>query len=397
MIDHCKKTHTIAGVATVLLAVSTAAVPALAQNCEVKLGAVGPLSGGASAWGLSVAEGAKFAAAVVNAEGGLPLGDKKCTVKVFEFDAKYTAAGGAAAANYLASENIHITMGPVGSPETTGFRPVAKRSGIINFSSSYMRDVMTPEFPLAFHALQAPITWGPLLIKEAKDQFKFGSIMILAPNDQGGTDSGKQLNKMYTEAGVKATEEYYQRGTTNFAPLATRIMNANPDAIETSSVPPGDATVLTKQLLEAGYDGVISSLGGVGSTPIIEGAGGVKNLKAFYWLETSPVDHPGIVKLKADYKRLMGKDAPDNPLFPVFALAAEVALKGVSKAGTDADAEKIAEALRSMTPESRYMGSAGWRGKSQYSVNQELTFPPGIGMIIAGEKKAVRTVEIPAE
>ena len=74
--------------------------------------------------------------------------------------------------------------------------------------------------------------------------------MILAPNDQGGTDSGKQLNKMYTEAGVKATEEYYQRGTTNFAPLATRIMNANPDAIETSSVPPGDATVLTKQLLK---------------------------------------------------------------------------------------------------------------------------------------------------
>ena len=103
-------------------------------------------------------------------------------------------------------------------------------------------------------------------------------------------------------------------------------------------------------------------------------------------------------ELKADYKRLMGKDAPDNPLFPVFALAAEVALKGVSKAGTDADAEKIAEALRSMTPESRYMGSAGWRGKSQVdSVDQELTFPPGIGMIIAGEKKAVRTVEIPAE
>ena len=59
----------------------------------------------------------------------------------------------------------------------------------------------------------------------------------------------------------------------------------------------------------------------------------------------------------------MGKDPPDNPLFPVFALAAEV-VQGISKAGTDADADKIADALRSLTPESRYMGKAGWRGKT---------------------------------
>ena len=103
---------------------------------------------------------------------------------------------------------------------------------------------------------------------------------------------------------------------------------------------------LVKQLLEAGYAGVIGSLGGAGLKPIADGAGGVDNLKNVYWLETSPIDHPGIVKLKEDYKRVMGKEAPDNPLFPVFALAAEVALAGISKAGTDADAEKIADALR---------------------------------------------------
>ena len=28
------------------------------------------------------------------------------------------------------------------------------------------------------------------------------------------------------------------------------------------------------------------------------------------------------------------------------------------------------------------MGKAGWRGKTLYGINQELTFPPGIGMII---------------
>ena len=244
-----------------------------------------------------------------------------------------------------------------------------------------------------------PLSLGvPILIKEAQAQSGFKSVLITAPNDQGGTDSGKQLVKLYGDVGVQASEEYFQRGTTNFAPLVTRIMNANPDAIEMSSVPPADAAILVKQLLEAGYPGVIGSLGGTGVKPILEGAGGVENLQNVYWLEVSPVGHPGIIKLKEDYKRLFGKDAPENPLFPVFALAAEVALAGISRAETDVDPEKIATALRAMTPESRFVGKAGWRGKSQYEgVNQELTFPIGLGMIVKGELKPVKTIEIPVE
>ena len=383
--------------ASVALALTTVAVPAYAQDCEVKIGAVGPLSGGASAWGLAAKEGAEFIATLVNSDGGLQIGDAKCKVNVVSFDSQYTAAGGAAGANFLASENIHATVGPVGSPETTGFRPVAARSGIVNFSSSYMRDVISPDFPYAFHALQAPITWGPLLIKAAHDQFGFKSVVIIAPNDQGGTDSGEQLKKMYEEVGVETTLEYFQRGTSNFAAIATRVMGANPDAIEMSSVPPGDAAILVKQLLEAGYEGVTGSLGGTGLKPIEEGAGGIENLTNVYWLETSPVDAPGIVKMREDYVKVMGKEAPVNPLFPVYALAAEVVLQGISAAGTDADGEKIANALRSLTPESRYMGKAGWRGKTLYGINQELTFPTGLGMIVKGEKKPTTVIDIAAE
>jgi branched-chain amino acid transport system substrate-binding protein len=123
----------------------------------------------------------------------------------------------------------------------------------------------------------------------------------------------------------------------------------------------------------------------------------VEKVKACYWLETSPVDHPGIIKLKTDYQRVMKAPPPENPLFPVFALAAEVALRGVSLAGTDQDADKIAEALRKMTAESRYMGKAGWRGKTIYGMNQELSFPVGMGMIVDGKRLPGKTIEIPAE
>jgi branched-chain amino acid transport system substrate-binding protein len=363
----------------------------------VKLGAVGPMSGGASPLGLAAKAGAEFAAAVANEEGGLQMGSRKCRVRVVSFDAQYTAAGGAAASNYLASENVHVTVGPVGSPETTGFRPVAKRHGQVNFSSSYMSGVISPEFPLSFHALQAPVTWGPLLVKAAAEQFKFKTVLVVAANDQGGTDATKQLMTLYADAGIKASEEYFQRGTTNFAPIAARIMNAKPDAVEMATMPPQDATVLVKALLDAGYTGLFGALGGIGLGPVVQGAGGIDKLKGYYWLEVSPLDNPGIVKMKEDYQRLMKAAPPEHPLFPVYAIASEVALRSIAAAGTDQDAEKVADALRKTTPESRYLGKAGWRGKSIYGINQELSFPIGLGMIVDGKKLPVRTIEIPAE
>ena len=368
-----------------------------AQACEIKLGAVGPMSGGASAWGLSAKAGADFGAAITNAAGGLKVGNDTCTVRVVSYDAQYTASGGAAAANFLASEKVHATVGPVGSPETTGFRPVAKRNDIVNFSVSYMSGVIGPDFPLAFHALQAPITWGPILIKQAQEKFGFKSVMIVAPNDQGGTDAGKQLGRMYGDVGVKASEEYYQRGTTNFGAIAQRVIIAKPDTIETSGMPPGDATVFVRQLLEAGYTGFIGSLGGIGSAPIIKGAGGVASLKGFYWLETVPADDPGIIRMKADYERVMKTSPPDNPLWAVCAIAAEQILRAVSIAGTDQDGDKIAAELRKLAPESSYIGKAGWRGISTYGVNQELAFPVGLGFIVDGKNLGVKRVEIPSE
>lgn len=383
--------------ASLLLTALLFASPAWAQECEVKIGVVGPMSGGAAQWGLAAKAGAEFAAAMANLDGGLPMGNRKCRVKVISFDALYTAAGGAAAANSLANDGVRVVIGPVGSPENAGFRTVAKRYGQISFNTSYMEGAISPEYPLAFHALQSPITWGPLAVKAAKEQFKFTSALVIAPNDQAGTDAAKQLNKMYSDLGVKSSEEFYQRGTTNFGPLAIRVLNANPGTVEMTSVPPGDAISIAKQLAEAGYKGYVGSLGGSGPMPIIQAFGGLDKVKGLYWLDISPASHPGIVKMRADFQRVMKVPAPEPALFSTVALAAEVALNAISRAGTDQDGEKIADVLRKSTPESRYVGKAGWRGKTLYGINQELTFPVGMGMVIDGKMAPARTIEIPTE
>ena len=387
----------IAVLPLLLLGACLAGRPASAQDCEVKLGVVGPLSGGATVFGLSNKAAADYQAKLANDAGGLEIGGRKCKVRVLTYDSQYTAAGGAAAANYMASEDVHVVIGPTGSPETTGFRPVAKRTGIINFSTSYMAGVITPEFPLAFHALQSPVTWGPLVVQQAKKKFGIETVIIVGANDQGGTDGSEQLVKLYSAAGVKASTEYFQRGTTNFAPVASRLIAAHPTAVDVATMPPADAGLLVRQLLDAGYDGVIGSLGGVGLAPLVQGAGGVQNIKKMYWLETMPTDDPRIVKMKQDYQKLMGAAPPSNPNFAVQMVAAEQVIRALKVAGSDKDAEKIADALRKMTPESVWLGKGGWRGRTIYGINQELAFPVGLGYIVDGKNLGVQAVDIPSE
>ena len=371
-------------------------LPAFAEDCEVRLGAVGPMTGGGAAWGLSEEAATEFEAAWTNGNGGLPIGDHKCKVTVVSVDTQSTVAGGAAASNTLASQNIHAVVGPIPSTETTGFRPVAKRNHQVYFVTSFVNGVIGPEFPLGFHTVQSPPVWGPLVVQALKERFKLKSAVVVGTNDQGGTDPGNAIAKMFNEGGVRTTTEWYQRGTTNFAPLALRLVGMNVDAVEVGPMPPGEAGLLGKQLLEAGYTGVIGKLG-AGVEPIIKEVGGIGQLKAFYWFDHIPTEDPGVKKLKADFESVMKTSQPPLDLWINFQIAAEQMLRAISIAGTDQDGDKIAAALRSMTPESRYLGKAGWRGKAAYGINQELSFPVALNTVSDGKLNPQIRVDIPSE
>src|SRR5258705_12546714 len=131
-----------AAVPALLIGSCVASLPAVGQECEVKLGAAGPMTGGGASWGLSTKAGTEFEAAWTNTNGGLQMGNRKCKVTVVSFDSQSTAAGGAAAANYLASQNVHAVVGPPLSPENTGFKPVRKRAQTENFTTAFAVDAL---------------------------------------------------------------------------------------------------------------------------------------------------------------------------------------------------------------------------------------------------------------
>ncbi len=367
-----------------------------AQACEIKLGATGPLSGAATQWGLAIKGAADFVAAEVKANGGLKVGGEVCNFTVVAIDAKYTAEGAAAAANNFVSQEVKFILGPMGSPEVTGMKPIATRNKMIMFSDSYARDAIGPRWPLTFHMGPGPAAWGDPIVKMAKEKFGIKKALTIAPNDQAGTDVAEVAAQVYKKNDVSVTLEYYQRGTTNFAPIVTRIMGANPDVVDTVSTPPGDAGILIKQLRQAGYKGVIGRLGGPGTEEILRIAGGMEVVRDFYWFEPVFIDD-NVRKLQGEYRNLLKAEPPENNFFYLFVAGGRALAQAITNAGTYKDSEKVAEALRTLQVKDPNLGDGKWIGKASYGIQQELSLPFGIGLIKDGKEQPAVRVDAPTD
>lgn len=364
---------------------------AIAAEQELTLGVVGVLSGPAAQWGLALRGAVEFVAAEANRDGLIKIGGAPCKVNVVAIDSKYTAEGAAAAANALAGQGVKFILGPIGSPELTGVKPIAKRNSMLVMGNGYAKDALSPQLPLVFHVGPGPSGWADPIIKIAKQKFGIKSVVLVAPNDQGGTDIASVDADAYKKNGIAATEEYYQRGTTNFGPIVTRVMNAKPEAVDLASSPPGDAGILVKQLRQAGFEGPIGRLGGPGYGEISRVAGGDDVLKDFYWYEPVVIDEKTL-QIAEDYKKLMGSERPENNLFFQWVSGARMVVKAIAKAGTT-DTAKVAEALRALPVSDPNLGAGHWIGQEFFGINQELSFPFGVGLVTNGKRQPTMRVE----
>ena len=68
-------------------------------------------------------------------------------------------------------------------------------------------------------------------------------------------------------------------------------------------------------------------------------------------------------------------------------------LKAITKAGAASDVKKVAEALRSLPVEDKNLGKGEWTGQKFYGINQEISLPVGMGMIVDGKHLGVRRID----
>ena len=341
----------------------------------LKIGGIGPLSGGGTAWGLAAQRGMEIAIEEINAGGGFKSGGKTYKLELLMYDDQYTGAGGKAAAERLVNQdNVKFIIGPVGSPPALGVISVTNPAKVVALTNGYAPQILKNDTkdPYNFRIYPTNIEFGPPLIKWLKDNApEVKKVAMLAPNDAVGQSVAGALAADYRKQGFEVELELFERGIKEFTPLILRMMAKKVDAFEFDGNSPGDAGLMLKQIRQAGFKGKVIQVGGPGSDEIIEIAGpaaeGFLSYGVFDW------DTPAGKKLRPIYEKKYGKGII-NQFMPAFYHTVFLLVDAIKRADF-VDTTKVRDALDAMNGfDAGIYGPVKWTGKDFYGVNRQLMF-----------------------
>ncbi len=348
--------------------------PSHAQG-ELKIGGIGPLSGGGTAWGIALDRGTQMAIDEVNAVGGLKVGDKTYKLKLVMLDDTYSATGGRTAADRLIKlEKASFIIGPVGSPSALGALSATGPSKTLMFSDGFAINILKNNSHAAynFRAIDTTLEFAPAMIAWLhKNHPEVKKVGMLGPNDATGQAVLPMLTRFYKAQGIDVWTDSFDRGTQEFVPLLTRMMAQGVDLIDLNSNSPGDAGLMLKQARQAGYKGLIWQVGGPAVAEIMSIAGpladGFLSLEDFDF--TSPVGEKFAETYHKQWPGVINAQAP------LWYNAAKILFEAIHQAGTT-DVEKVRDAMvKTEGYDPGIIGPVVWGGQAEYGVNHQLLVP----------------------
>jgi branched-chain amino acid transport system substrate-binding protein len=197
----------------------------------IKIGAIGPLSGAASTYGISVKEGAQLLEKEVNAAGG--INGKKISF-IFEDDQADPNSSMQAFNKLVDSEKVSAILGPVTSGATLAVAPNATAKQIPLITPTATEPTITKVGgDYMFRGCFVDSFQGDVLGKYASETLKFKTAAVLY---NSGSDYSKGIadsfKSKFEGAGGKVGEFLtYNDKDTDFKAQLTKIKTLNPDVI----------------------------------------------------------------------------------------------------------------------------------------------------------------------
>ena len=343
----------------------------------LKIGGIGTLSGGGTAWGLAIQRGALLAIDEVNAAGGLKVGDKTYKVELVMYDDKYTGKGGTTAATRLVNEDkVNYIIGPIGSGPALATISVTTPKKVLVMSNGYNARILKNDdhAPYNFRVTNTTTEYIPESVDWVKKNYPGkNKVGMLSPNDASGQWMQPIMIKYYEEAGFDvAYKDYYERGTKEFTPLLTRALAAGIDIFELDGNAPGDAAVMLKQIKQLGFEGLVIQIGGPAIDEIVAVAGPLAEGFVSYdmfdfraaaatpFIEAYHKKWPGII----------------NAQCPAFYNGAKVLFEAMRRAGT-LDTTAVRDVLENKIAgyDAGLYGGVKWAGMQNYGVNHQMILP----------------------
>ncbi|MHB1421062.1 MAG: ABC transporter substrate-binding protein [Bacillota bacterium] len=360
----------------------------------LKVGVIAPLSGPAAPWGVGLERGVELAAKEINERGGLKIGDTNYTVEVLPYDDKYTGEGGVAAATRLVSQdNVKFIVGPIGSASVLAIQPITEAAGVLLLCNSYSDQVLNANNPLSVRAVMTSAeTYVPFFSWLKENAPEIQKIAFLNPNDA----SGEAVSKAGKSAVEKVkynlvANEFYERGTTDFYPLLTKMLATNPDLIDGAGTPPGEFGLFVKQARELGYKGKFMIIAGLDAKTMFDIAGTAA--EGIYY-SMAPSDIPGNQKPAEKVKKYqeIWPGETYNPITLAFYDPARIMLEAMEKAQS-IEPTAVRDAMVQNKWENVY-GPAKFGNKAFYGVPHQFLATSYVGQLVDGKEKLVGTLDV---
>lgn len=314
---------------------------------EIVIGAIGPLSGGASTYGQSVKNGAQIFLDKVNANGGI---DGKQVVLKFEDDEADPTKAINAYDKLVNQDGVGLLLGPVTSGAANAVGPNATADGVPMITPSGTEtNLTTTGGEFVFRTCYIDATQGQVIAKYSTENLGAKTMAVLYNKDSDYSIGIAEAAKTQFESNGGKVVEYvsYNEGDKDFSAQLTNIKGSNPDVL----VLPDYYSVVGVIADQARKIGITSQLmGGDGwDSPELVKIGGDAVEGAFFVNHYSPNDtDEAVQEFVNSYKEKYGQ-TPD-----AFAALSYSTLQlfeeAITKAGST-DGEAVKEALKNIEGE----------------------------------------------
>jgi branched-chain amino acid transport system substrate-binding protein len=281
-----------------------------AETAEiVKLGDNTALSGGAAFWGIGYDNAHKLAAKKINASGKFVVKGKKYKWQVVACDSKYDTSEAVSCANTLIYQEKVKYMTVLGGAPSIAVAPITTKEKVLQVCWAGGDKALTnPRNPLVFrHSPVDPAAAQTGLYKWMVNHEKIKSIATLHPDDETGYSGGKGCKEAAEANGLKLLgQEYYPRNANDFYPVLSRLLAKKPDCIDMFFSSPGAVLLITKQLYELGFKGVVIQWT-VNPIKALETVGPKALQNVYSYLTLANLVTPEQIKFQKDYIAAYGE------------------------------------------------------------------------------------------
>lgn len=300
------KLNLIAGAALITLGAA-----AYAQDMVVKIGHVGPTSGGIAHLGKDNEMGARMAIDELNAKG-VTIGGKKAKFELLAEDDAGDPKQGTAVAQKLADAKVQGVIGHLNSGTSIPASKVYSDAGIPQISPSATNPKFTRNgYKTTFRVVADDVHLGGTLGRYAVKELKGKSIAVIDDRTAYGQGVAEEFEKaVKASGGTIAERQFTTDKATDFTAILTAVKSKKPDVVFYGGM---DAVAgpMIRQMKQLGINAKFMGGDGICSGELPKLAAGAMADGQVICAEAGGVEGKqkvGMEKFKADFKKKFNTD-----------------------------------------------------------------------------------------